>query len=254
MITYKAFLNIALYHDYFNNGLCEVVRINPDEETVNWLKSRGIVFRQTANNFELFAPEDLNILEEVSFNPGLNLDFTGATSDPEFINYTDFPLNELGEMVFSSQPGQPAELNKVFEPKVYPQVVMRISINLDHINQSSEDWPNQYTAHFNARAIRWKYIIIDKTGNIEPHFSLSGTAHSLFSVPHKEMVENIGEAYVFDSGNNLIPFKEQNGIDLSLNYSHSNHSNSLRLPSASPSHLQFDKEGKEPYSTIYLYV
>ncbi len=215
MIKYLNLLQIQLFHDYYMDGNAQNMHLEVEELTGRWLFQAGIRFIQSGNSGRLMVPESFNLKEAIRQNPNMTLTFRCISQERGFINFTDYPIDEFGQMLFSNQEAEktdqgPFLLKGTFTPDSNPREVATIRIHLDQLTE----WPIEYQVRFKSRATTWKYFIIGGSdSNLK--LKLSGADAGLFKSATARLPDG-QMAQVFDSGKNLIPSKEKSQIDLSL--------------------------------------
>ena len=268
MDSYREILNIKLLHEYYGNGQSKFLQLKPDFNTQNWINQLGLKFIQTKNIGRLFVPDSFNIQSILDETPDFKMQFNCISSVPTFINFTDFPIDRLGVLVFENSneednEKESIELVRSFKEDGNPgQAVALVSLSLANINSNQTNWPINYVVQFKSRLSRWKYFIVNNSLEEGTQFGLTGKGHELFSGPTTVELPNNAIANLFDSGSNLIPVKENSSNDLKLKRINSSHENTgdeiliEHLPNASPDALQSSGvNGKqEIFSAIYVYI
>ncbi|MFK8006927.1 MAG: hypothetical protein AB8H03_11170 [Saprospiraceae bacterium] len=267
MNQFVEILNFELLHDYFINGKCNQIQIIPDVDTQQWISKSGMKFFQKENIGRLMIPDQFNLQEVLDETPDFELQFDGISSNPEFINFTKFPIDKLGRIVFKNESATnnvngSIELSNEFQADSnFGNKIVSIQIKLSNLISNKTDWPNNYKVQLNSRKTVWKYYLIDGS-NKNMIFKLEGEGNELFSGPTSVELPNNSAAQLFDSGTNLIPFKEAGTMNLSLRGISAEKINDdgqiilNHLPNANPGSLQSSiANGKqELYSAIYVYI
>jgi hypothetical protein len=265
MTQYQQILNLEVQHEYFEDDPNNDLIITPDETTQRWLQSQGMVFSQQGNKGYLLMPENRGFDEIENELPDSPLIWHITSNDPSFVYYTDLPLDQLGQLVFSNEDtpagmDQGPELEKTFISSADTRgVLVVIQINLD---KAVREKSSHFLAKLQVRSTRWKYYIINSSGQNFGQLQLQGAGQELFEGPIATTLINGDSALLFDSGDNRIPLKSNTPLDLSLSATLDNNglpvSTKLidHLPGAQPDILQPPEEPAQKYycSAIYVYL
>lgn len=268
MGSYREILNIELLHEYYGNDQNNFLQLKPDVNTQDWFNQQGFKFIQTKNIGRLLVPETVDLQDLLLENPDFEIRFDCTSNTSSFINYTDFPLDQLGVLVFKNNINEESEKEKIELPQSFEEdansglVVALVVLSLKNIDNNKDNWPVNYVVPFKSRRTRWKYFIINSSLEQGTQLGLGGKGHDLFKDPESVELPNNTTAQLFDSDSNLIPIKEESSIDLKLKKVNSNIENTgeevlmEHLPNASPDALQsLIVNGKqEIFSAIYVYI
>ena len=262
---YQQILSLGIHHEYFRDDTTHSLAIAPDEHTQKWLQRQGMVFSQQGNTGYVLAPGNIDLEETLREIPDFSLVWHINSSDPHFIYYTDIPLDQLGQLVFSNLDtsvgtDQGIDLEETFVSSTDTRgtlVVVRINLA-----KAFRENPVHYQVKLKTRATRWKYYIINQTGQTFSNLQLQGADQGLFEGPITTQLINGDSAQLFDSGVHLIPLKSGTSLNLSLAGTLENNGLSAstilidHLPNARPDSLHLSEEtGQKKYhSAIYIYL
>jgi|GEM_PF-4525005 len=262
MNHFKQWCNFEVLHSYYRDGLCHDLDIVPNQNTQTILKQNGIQWHKSGTNtWQLFGPTQVDLANFVSQNPNQELLFDITTADPAFIQFTEYPLDTLGYYEFSNESQQQAGATKINLPKEFKPsssasaAVAKIKLALNGLTQNA-----QFQIAFEARKTRWQYFIIPQQ-SIEGSLILQGQEAHFFTGPESKKIQNGTHAECFDSDTNLLALQEMSKIKLKLATQQTADQNAPpkvlvdHLPTPGPSSLRMAQgEGKDPISTVYIYV
>lgn len=262
MSKFREILNLQLLHEYYLDGRCNDFHIVPDHKTKQWISSRGAKFLQTENIGRLFIPDSLDLEEESNQTPEAKLQFNGVSSNIQFINFTDFPIDKIGHLVFSNHEASFLPNFEEAEDAHGNSNIAVFEFLLAKLVKEKPNWPVNYSAQFNSRRTKWKYYFINNSLPEKTELKLGGKGYEMFSGPGDSKLPNGDPAQLFDSGSNLIPIKQKSDIDLNVMSVENENINSSdrilieHLPNASPESLQSDivENQSEIYSAMYVYL
>ena len=263
MQQYTELLNIQLLHEYYKDEVCREVSIRPDQETANWLRNVGGLFRAKGPVWAILIPSTLDLAAESQAKSDFQLQFECSSGNPGFFTFTDTPLNELGQIVFSDDEvvysGQSTiDLKGNFESQSSPlNKVATIVLSLANLAAAKQEWPLIYTARFSTRSVQWKYFFITQQNSACEKLVLKKEGSNLFEQKEEETIPGGVTAKVFSSGENKIALKERSSLDMTLACEQTTGEEVLldHLPNAGPSSLQIPKEGEGLlYAAIYVYL
>ena len=262
MEKYTEILNIQLRHQYYSNEDCKEETIQASQKTQDWLKQVQGFFKPKGTVWALLLPARVDLEVESRENPGFSLEFECHSLRSNFFEFTDAPLNELGQFVFSDEGGvdleqSPIELKRTFESEPSPGgKVAIIKITLENLAGAKEKWPLNYQARFQARSVQWKYFILTGKGQTYEQLILKGEGSNLFEEKEDETIPGGQVAKIMSSGENKIALQESSTIDMSLSCMKSTGEELLidHLPNANGSGLQYSDSEKLLYAAIYVYL
>jgi hypothetical protein len=262
MVKYNKIFTLECLHGYYKDNICRDMILRPTAATENWIRQNGGVFKWVANNWYFLLPDTVDLMEISRQESAAQLEFTCQSNDMHFINFTDFPFNELGYYYFTNENSN--ELGNVLLPSVFKtsensnNEIARINIDLSKFVGNKNSESPVFTFSFRPRSIPWKYYILNNFGGGVKSLSLTGNDNGLFSGPTEVEIAAIGNAYLFDSGENKIPIKEMGSIRLGLQGDLNGAENAViisDLPNAGPSSLQMDKtEDPALNAVFYIYI
>jgi len=262
MEQYTEILNIQLLHEYYMDEQCREAGIQPNQETQNWLRQVGGLFRSKGSVWALLLPGNLDLTAESQANPDFTLQFDCSSNDTQFFSFTDSPPNKLGQFVFSDQDlvysGQSTiDLKGTFEAQSNSlQKVATIELSLANLAAAKTEGPLVYTARFPARSVQWKYFFITQGDSACEQLALKKEGSDLFEQKEDEVIPGGVTAKVFSSGENKIALKEKSPLDMTLVCAKATGEEILieHLPNAGSSSLQLSEETRLLFAAIYVYL
>lgn len=116
----KELCGVMFLHDYYADGLCRDLEIQPTESTQELMRNFALLYKPVPYGFMLFYSPDRSerILNELP--PQTKLSFEFRTRKTTFQNYTSLPYSVEGEVLyFSNSNGTEATIERDFAPDVY---------------------------------------------------------------------------------------------------------------------------------------
>ncbi len=268
MTKFQVLIKIELLHEYFKNGKCQNTRIYPNEETKQFLKSSGMFFEQKENIGYVLAPDSFNSSDLNAEDLDFQLQFSISPEDNRFVNFTEFPIDELGKYIFSTDASNGETTGSIVLDKAFEQAeavtneLAIVQLKLSEITKEPQAWPIEYVVQFESRAIPWKYFVInnqeEETGK---ELRLDGKGAELFNEGVSTTLINGSPAILFDSGDNRISLKEVSDIDMKLvlaskdNVRVAAETKIAHLPNANANGFQKEESTSTAiYAAIYVYI
>lgn len=246
-MNYNKLFSVELLHDYFRNNIAKDISVQPTKETKDWMMQNNCLLKGQGNVWSVFIPKDL----EDGARPN-TLEFECQSADYNFINFTDFPIDEIGCLYFSneSDPTDEGLKSEFKSAEDHVPAAALIQIDLSKINEAG----SEFRIQFNSRKLCWKYFIINTTGKNFTEIKLIGDNSELFEGPTDVELPTGQKSQLFDSKSNLFPFQEMGGMDLKLSIAENAAPATLiLLPNASAQSIERNKEGKIK-AAIYVYI
>lgn len=264
MTQYELWCSLEISHSYYRDNICRNLNLVPDQNTVSRLQRYGLRwFQSAANEWQLWCPAQLDLADFISGNPSNKLVFKGVSSDPNFIQFTQFPVDQLGYYEFSTEGLQQITKSKINIPGKFnskasiSNSVAIIDLDLGVIKSK----PTQYLISFEARKTRWQYYVIKQEQFLKGSLRLQGESANLFTGPELTKSLNDLDAECFDSTTNLLALQELGAIELSLLIQKEGRQSTTSqllveyLPNPNPGSLSSAQDGgTELISAMYIYV
>jgi len=98
---YEVFLQVVVMHNYYNNGRCKDLVIEPTNETKSKFRGYNILYKPQSDGFKLA----LNRLKDYSlpnFLKAETFDFIFKINNPQFLRFTDLPYESSQFHVFEN--------------------------------------------------------------------------------------------------------------------------------------------------------
>ena len=264
---------VAVSHNYYENGICPVLHYLPRENTARILKKYNILIRNTDTGFACYTDTEqilkdfLSYIKQVSGESAFI--FTATTSDPSFYHFTDLPINQIGEMIYSGSDYTQDEgsdaivLNGQFKMETLATQVLQITINFENLDTWHQQRDNVlFEIQFESRAVQLCYYVVNTSGQDMGTLSINGSSTISFSEGEETMLQNGQKALFFSTGDQCIPFREtpEYTFDLINTITKMGAKKSTTifkgLPNANPASIQVEQEvGQELVSTLlYVYI
>ena len=117
---HKEFFGLVCYHEYFTDKLCNVLEIEPTEETKEQLRNYYLIFKPLPFGFLVtYSPED-SPQRLKHCPPETRFSFVIKSRDPRFVNYTSIPFQRVWEgFHFSNMDAAEVDLEMDIPRQVY---------------------------------------------------------------------------------------------------------------------------------------
>ncbi|MEH6763081.1 MAG: hypothetical protein V7655_01170 [Aequorivita antarctica] len=261
-ITYKPICSVQVFHSYFEDTLMRGLNFTPAGHFKEIIGQMGIVLKQTANGFQLFAPTDETVssyLTQLNNTFGITaFDFDITVQDPLFYNYTDLPLDRMVSLSFSSADTQNETVGN--QTILHPSLNERENSNLlgklhiafdDILALATNDAPIPFVISFTVRTTQWYYYFINTNSQPLDGLRIASDAGIQFSDPIDAVLPNGTKALLMTS-NVLIPLSNYGKYRFNLL---NNDKIIIKgLPTASPSQIGIDKSDGSQWATSSMYV
>ena len=272
MQTFQRLFNLSIWHSYFKDGRCTVLRLVPDQNTKRILTDHSLVINMRDNEFEFFVrnqddiPSFLTYLNQVTGESYLQFEL--QVLDEEFYNYTEGPIDRLEKKVFDSDSLNNSKDEKgvqlASQPSSSNQSLLLVRI---HISSLISEYDSSRVLHYNisfkARATQWQYFIINQSRLEFSKLYIEGDDRVTFSDAETVILNNGQESDTFSSVEYVLQLSQQpiymfNLVSESARPSNSMNSNKTTifkgLPSATPSKLGVEQQGDETIVTSSMYI
>jgi hypothetical protein len=169
-MSLRKLLEIIIKHNYYPDGICDNVRLNPIESTAKFLTRNDIYFRQDRNSWSIYKTINPDALfwypDECSDNK-VQLIFTMLCDDYEFYrsvketagdNEINCVCNKTGEKEIIAVPCADKKCKHFKAP--YPVVAkMHWKIILEFDKDIFADGGSKVLITFNSKEVYWKYLL-----------------------------------------------------------------------------------------------
>ncbi|MCB0456716.1 MAG: hypothetical protein R2776_08175 [Flavobacteriaceae bacterium] len=258
--TFIPVLQLNVFHEYFESGRAEGISVTPSVETTTFMKQLGLVFKTNPSEIQLYIDSEFlsTFLNAISAPNAIEfLEFTLKVQDPNFYLYTALPLIENISYLYTSE----NEVNEWMENSIQLKPIQetqqnafgRVRIYLKDL-ADFQDKSLHFSIYFDARATRWDYYIINRSGLHLLDAKLETHNNFTFEGPTKVQLQNGEEAFWFSSGARFLKLAEIPMYKFELQ----NDSETIItvLPYPNPSSVQqYEEHGiKAISSPMYIYV
>lgn len=217
-VTYTSLFKITVAHSYYASNICECLQYETSAQTKTILDKYGFVMRLLNNGFEIYTnsqtiEEQLNYISQVAGIDAFN--FYGITTDQNFYNFTNIPMNELGVLTYVSDTTDAStdatiQLAETIISEASTQHAVSISIKFDDIIRLKK---SSDAIHFNiqmqARETQWNYYIINNSNQEYNQLEITGNNDIQFEQPQEVTLQNGQKALLFASKTTKIPLKNE---------------------------------------------
>lgn len=269
-MTYTSLFRVTVAHSYYSSGYCECLQYKPSLNTQTLMNTYGLILKSNTTGLEVFATTNqpmesyLNYIKRVSETTGLT--FMGIATDPNFYNFTELPINQLGVLSFASNrthndaESENIQLVETFDTTSNSQNAVSITIQFDDLLKLyTIQNPLQFSILLNARKTQWNYYIINNSNQEFKQLEIQSDPEIQFSNSTTVTLQNGQNALVFSSQNTKIPLK--NSVQYHFNLINTKTTLSGErteiiingLPIPNPQNLQVNND-LTIASLIYVYI
>lgn len=211
-------MQIHLFHQYYNNGVMQNMRLKPDQATQTFLDRYRLIARQTQGVYELYY---FGSSSAVDFTQSLSrllddcpLVFNMLSSNDSFAIITDLPVNWCGQLQYSSQNVEPQqeqsseraqtlELAMQLKPRtiasasvmgqiaIYPQDLLTGEGSMRH---------PLFTIRMKARLTHWHYYVVNRSQLKLTSLVVNNAQGIEFESPEPVTLKNGEQGLLFSSG------------------------------------------------------
>ncbi|QHI37218.1 hypothetical protein IMCC3317_25960 [Kordia antarctica] len=268
--SYTSLFRVTVAHSYYASGNCECLHYKASSETQLLIDKYGFIMKATATGFEMYATSNqsienyVNYISQVSGNTAFA--FAGITSDQNFYNFTDVPINELGVLSFASNntenvvTNETIQLAETFSTDTTSQEAISITIQFEDIirfrRMNSEVL---FDIQLKARETQWKYYVINNSNQEYNQLNIQSENNIQFSAPTEVTLQNGQNAVLFSSETTKIPLKNVVVYNFNLTNTKSTIAGERTetiikgLPIPNPQNLQVNNDHTIA-SLVYLYI
>ncbi|WP_106828517.1 hypothetical protein [Parabacteroides pacaensis] len=164
MENYVVLFHLKLEHEYYSDTFCRALTVIPTSATYRWIHRRGLLFRFNLNEGILIGRK------EEMFDKDEQLELEIYSTDPHFLFFTEwekrpdtlFHLTWDGKSNLIPLPSPAAS----FLPPDRIGKIGHIVISLTNVHSLKET-----TLTFKAKKYYWEYLLIPRTGTLQPETS-----------------------------------------------------------------------------------
>jgi len=268
--TYTSLFKITVAHSYYASGNCECLQYAANADTQTWMDKYGIILKLNTNGFEIFTTSNqpienhLNYITQVSQHNAFA--FAGITTDPNFYNFTNIPMDQLGVLSYTSTNSEniatdeTTQLAATFIKEASTQEAISITITFNDIIRFHNTNGNaQFSIQMNARETQWKYYVINNSNQEYKQLQIQSDTGIQFSEPTAVTLQNGQNALLLSSETTKIPLQNTtqhtfNLINTKATLSGNRTETIIKgLPIPNPQNLQVNNDHTIA-SFVYLYI
>jgi hypothetical protein len=269
-MTYTSLFKITVAHSYYASGICECLHYKASADTQTLMDKYGFALKVTTKGFQVYTTTHqsvenyLNYITQVSENTAFA--FAGITSDQNFYNFTNVPIDQLGVPTYTSTntenvaTNETIQLAETFVTNTTTQEAVSITITFDDLIRLHKTSNNvQFNIQMNARETQWNYYVINNSNQEFKQLAIQSNNEIQFSEPTAVTLQNGQNALLFSSETTKIPLKNtvQNTFNLintkSTLTGERTETIIKGLPIPNPQNLQVNNDHTIA-SLVYLYI
>lgn len=268
--TYRTLFTCKIMHTFFADNICRGVAFKQGKTTSMIARRFGILIVAGQNSFSMLTDCSSTIadfLRYIENTTGFSsFDFEMTIDDSSFNNYTDVPVDWVGQFQFNSgetiaRQEETVTLKTILSNS-FPPPRGVLTISFDDITGSGTPTP-AYIIQFEARPTQWNYYVIVKNKEIDQEsLTLKSRENVPVNGPQKVRTAGGEEAVLF-SVDKLIPLSEQPRYSFDLMSTGGKQSATggrydrivyRGLPAPGKNNLGVIQEGKNTLVTSPMYV
>ena len=208
--------SIAIQHDYFENGKSQSLRLEPDSETKKIFQQHNMLVNQVENRLEVYYDSKMTLKEQLVYlNETAKIEkftFDMTSSDSQFYNYTDLPIEWYGAIQYSNTDIKADDtgqmLNPVYGQPHSSQFIGHIELDLKTLITRLDSTESiNYRVDFESRAVQWVYYFINVNNLRFENPAIQTNDGVSFHQMEDALLPNNQPAIVFSSTQELIKLK-----------------------------------------------
>lgn len=265
----KMVLSVNVHHTYFENNICNCLQFYPDAATDKILNRFSFSIGLNTNGFDLYTNSRVSLIDLFTYIGKTTqqsfFQFTIKAADPEFVFFTELPINWCGEIVYQSSDDSNVyhddtlNICGVLSNQASTSLGKLIIYFDDVLKYQNTKDISKFKIEYKARATQWQYFIINTNlvGLIDP--VITGKTGIRFEGPETVTIETGQQALLFSSGKNLIPLSNtvQYKFDL-LSHTSVNQTATRvifkSLPNPAPKRIGAVVNKNQVSSPMYIYI
>ncbi|WP_298507635.1 hypothetical protein [uncultured Kordia sp.] len=270
-MTYTSLCKVTVSHTYYASNICECLRYQASQETTTMMNKYGFVLRLVNDGFELYTSSNQSIETHLHYitqvSGATSFEFIGTTTDPNFSNFTNIPINELGVLTFASDQtvsnntsDTKIQLTETFVTDTTADKTIAICIKFEDLIRLQKTTSDiSFLIQLQARETQWNYYIINNSNQEYNELAIEGSDKIQFTSPTETTLQNGQKALLFTSKTTKIPLKNEVTYTFDLVNTKQTISGDRKevlikgLPIPSPQNLQI-QDDHTIASLIYVYI
>ncbi len=217
-MTYTTLFRVSVAHTYYASGICECLQYKANTDSQALMQKYGFILKSTINGFEVYAATNQSIETQLNYIAQISettaFTFVGITTDQNFYNFTELPINQLGVLTYASNhtenptENETVQLAETFVTDTTIQEAVSITITYDDIINLHKANDNvQFSIQMNARKTQWNYYVINNSNQEFKQLMIQSDNEIQFSGPTAVTLQNGQDALLFSSETTKIPLK-----------------------------------------------
>ncbi len=156
---YKTLLEVTIGHEYYDNGVCKDLSINPLPETAKLLLGHKLLYRKGANGFKiLFGTDEDGETPITELEEGIKLTFSMHLNNPTFLNFTDLPPKSSDKYIYNFKNTKRGE-------KVEGDLLDEYELETD-VESIPQSGPVKFNYDFTSKSDKVTLQVRDPTGKM----------------------------------------------------------------------------------------
>lgn len=265
---YNIIFSIEVFHEYFENGICKYIEIQPNKATEKTINRYGFKINRNENAFEFYSNVPKNISDYLNYIQANSeqdcFEFDLTSSDSNFTLYTELPTNWTNIFFYTSSDtvyeNQKIVLTAASIPNSSSVNIGSVKIYFkDIIALLNTNNKRNYTIKYESRATQWRYYIINKSEMPLNNLEIVSKIPVAFEQSITVTLQNGHKALLFSSGGNYmkmseIPKQKFDLVDKSTIGNQKGKTIFKGLPNPRPKNIGLDEGNKEKIVTSSMYV
>jgi hypothetical protein len=215
--TYKILFELQVIHNYFETGFCENLVYKISSSTQQLIDRYTLKFVTTDRGFLFYSTQKKSneaFLNYITKATGVSyFEFNFHSVDQVFYQYTCFPTNEIGELLFESNHGDSESdyivLKQQFQKRKATSNLFKLRIYfIDLFKSKGDNISVNYRIDFFSRATKWQYNVINKSKQHFNELSIKGDSDVEFDSGKEVVLKNGQLATCFTSISQEILFSQ----------------------------------------------
>lgn len=270
--TYSLLFDLTVTHTYFQNGFCKGLNYNVAKSTLDLMDRYNLKLLLTDRGFQFYSIRKTSIEDYLGYitrATGISyFEFDVAPIDAVFYQFTDLPINQLGELIFNSSDVQSERdffvLQQQFQKeRILADDLFKLRVNFEDLIAAEEiGIETHYKIEFVSRATRWQYNVINNGNQSIGELSIKGDENIEFDQGKEILLENGQTAMSFTSLSSDIVYSEVpkykfdliNTIETLGRKRVETIFKSLPMPNPQQLQVEEDQTNNEVLSPAYVYI
>jgi hypothetical protein len=216
--NFKIAFDVEILHSYFQNNSCDCLQLIPTGSTSVFANKYGFRFNEKTNGISVYFSSENSLAAVFNYITSVTgsscFEFDMVSTDSNFNNFTDLPIDWLGQLIFDSRSSSNSFANgtlllgETMLAMESPTSTGSLKIHFDDIlNYQDKNGASHFRLQFNARSTQWQYYVINKSSLLLENPAIVGKSETGFTGPENVTIQS-GQAALFFSSDTLLPLSE----------------------------------------------